>query len=132
MELWSASHMISNIKIDGIFFSLPGECTCTKPISPFIVYAGPGQQSATVSWPMPEAEKEDGAACERGSVVPPDAVSGGRYSLGKHVINYSFSNGAENPTIANCLVEFTVVRKYDIINLNACFRESALQIIEDL
>ena len=86
-----------------------GECTCTKPISPFIVYAGPGQQSATVSWPMPDAEKEDGAACERGSVVPPGAVSGGRYSLGKHIINYSFSNGAANPTIANCLVEFTVV-----------------------
>ena len=86
-----------------------GECTCTKPISPFIVYAGPGQQSATVTWPMPEAEKEDGAACEQGSVVPPDAASGGKYSLGKHVINYSFSNGAENPTIANCPIMFEVV-----------------------
>ena len=109
MECFRANLMISNVKIGANFFLPQGECTCTKPISPFIVYAGPGQQSAMVTWPMPEAEKEKGAACERGSVVPPDATSGGRYRLGKHVINYSFSNGAENPTNVICSVNFTVV-----------------------
>ena len=103
--------MVSNIKIGAIFFLSPGECICTKPLSPFIVYAGPGQQSVTVSWPMPQAEKEDGATCGQSSIDPPDAAPGGKYSVGKHVINYLFSNGAENPTIANCPVKFEVVRK---------------------
>jgi hypothetical protein len=79
---------------------------------PFTVYAGPGQQSARVSWPEPGAETEKGNACERGSVDPPGSASGKRYSLGRHVVTYRFSNGAENPKFANCLVEFTVVRKY--------------------
>ena len=109
MEFFSANLKISNVKTGAIFFLPLGKCTCTKPISPFLVYAGPGEQSATVTWLMPEAEKNNSAACEQGSVVPPDATSGGKYRLGNHVISYSFSNGAINPTTAKCLVNFTVV-----------------------
>ena len=99
--------------MNAIFYLLlAGECSCTKEnILPFTVYAAPGRQTAKVTWPKPGATNGDGDACKSGSVDPPGAVSGGRYSLGKHVITYPFSNDAKKPKVKNCLVQFTVARK---------------------
>ncbi len=99
--------------MNAIFYLLlAGECSCTKKnILPFTVYAAPRRQTAKVTWPKPGATNGDGDACKPGSVDPPGAVSGGRYSLGKHVITYPFFNDAKKPKVKNCLVQFTVARK---------------------
>ena len=92
-----------------------GECLCAKTITPFTVYAGPGQKSAKVSWPVPGAQTEKGNACDAvpDSVHPAGSEPGNQYPVKHHVITYKFSNGdAKKPKFTNCVVEFTVACKY--------------------
>jgi hypothetical protein len=94
-----------------IFLLVPGECVCNTHVT-FIAYAEPGQQTGKVSWQKQEADCTKGIAATPGLVDPPGAITGGRYSLGKHVITYPFSYKVDGkPKDFECLVKFTVDRK---------------------
>ena len=84
-------------QMDGILAKLvasscikPGKCTCHEMTSSPI-YIQPGQSTARVEWPIPQFTCKAGRkATVKAMEVTPQITSPHSFSIGEHVINYTF------------------------------------------
>ena len=90
--------------------SLQEECECRGgDTQAFTAYAKPNELEALVHWSVPEVKCSDYG---EGQMEPPGIKSPANFSLGKHVITYSYTYKRDNNTAEfRCYINFTVVGK---------------------